>query len=143
MLKKLIILVAVFCLPVNYSWSGTPITIDGLFKDWTSVPVAHSDVSGDGIDEDFAELKITNDNDFLFLKFGFHNSEQLLQDLNGIRLYIDTDSNSQSGLPIHGIGAELEWCFGCRQGVYHSSTGLMTIGQANLRRKNKHNLSGL
>jgi len=132
MLQKSLILATIFCLPASHSWSGSPITIDGQFEDWTSVPVAYSDISGDGIDEDFAELKITNDNDFLFLKFSFHNSEQLLQDLNNIRLYIDTDNNNQSGLQIHGIGADLEWCFGCRQGTYHSSTGPMTIRQAEI-----------
>ncbi len=89
MLQKSLILATIFCLPANPGWSGSPITIDGQFEDWTSVPVAYSDISGDGIDEDFAELKITNDNDFLFLKFSFHNSEQLIQDLNNIRLYID------------------------------------------------------
>ncbi len=132
MLQKSLILATIFCLPANHSWSGSPITIDGQFEDWISVPVAHSDISGDGIDEDFAELKITNDNDFLFLKISFHNSEQLLQDLNNIRLYIDTDNNKQSGFQIHGIGADLEWCFGCRQGVYHSSTGPITIRQAEI-----------
>jgi len=132
MLQKSLILATIFCLPANPGWSGSPITIDGQFEDWTSVPVAYSDISGDGIDEDFAELKITNDNDFLFLKFSFHNSEQLLQDLNNIRLYIDTDNNNQSGLQVHGIGADLEWCFGCRQGTYHSSTGPITIRQAEI-----------
>ncbi len=132
MLAKLIILAAALGLLATHGWSGSPITIDGLFEDWNSVPVAHSDILGDGIDEDVAELKIANDNDFLFLKFSFHNGEQLLQDFNDIRLYIDTDNNSESGLAVHGIGAELEWCFGCRQGVYHSATGQATIGQAEI-----------
>lgn len=132
MLQKSIILATIFCLPASNIWSGSPITIDGQFEDWTSVPVAHSDIAGQGLDEDFAELKITNDNDFLFLKFSFHNNEQLLQDLNNIRLYIDTDNNQQSGFQIHGIGADLEWCFGCRQGVYHNSTGPITIRQAEI-----------
>ncbi len=130
--RKLIFLATTFCLLANPGWSGSPITIDGLFEDWVSVPVAYSDISGDGIDEDFAELKITNDNDFLFLKFSFHNSEQLLQDLNNIRLYIDTDNDNQSGFQIHGQGVELEWCFGCRQGIYYSSTGQIVIRQADI-----------
>ena len=132
MIRNLIILATLFCLPAKHCWSGDPITIDGLFDDWALVPVAYSDISGDGIDEDFAELKITNDNDFLFLKFSFRNSEHLLQDLNNIRLYIDTDNDTQSGLQINEIGAELEWCFGCREGVYHSPTGPKTIRQAEI-----------
>ena len=74
----------------------------------SEVPVAFSDPNGDGYDEDFAELKVTNDNDFLFLRLSFYNSEHLLQDFNGIRFYIDTDNNSERGIPVHGIGAELE-----------------------------------
>ncbi len=95
--------------------------------------MAFSDPNGDGYDEeDFAELKVTNDNDFLFLRLSFYNSEHLLQDFNGIRLYIDSDNNSGTGIAIHGIGAELEWCFGCREGIYHSTEGPVTIRQNDL-----------
>jgi len=132
MFRKIVILIGLFCLAVRICWSGNTITIDGLFEDWAVIPVAHSDASGDGITEDFAELKITNDRNFLFLKFRFYDGEHLLQDLNTIRLYIDTDNDYQSGLQINGIGADLEWCFGCRQGVYHSTTGSLTINQSEI-----------
>jgi len=129
MFRKLIILQFIFWILVTLCWSGSAITIDGIFEDWAIVPVAHSDSSGDGTFEDFAELKITNDKDFLFLKIRFYDGEHLLQDLNAIRVYIDTDNNIQSGLKVNGIGADIEWCFGCRLGVYHNTTGQETINQ--------------
>jgi endonuclease/exonuclease/phosphatase family metal-dependent hydrolase len=132
MKKHLIALAIFFCIPLKLSWSGDSITIDGLFDDWETVTIAYKDSIGDGNDEDFAELKITNDNNFLFLKFSFYNEEYLLQDLNSIRLYIDTDNNNQTGLQTHSVGAELEWCFGCREGIYHSPSGSVSIEQAKI-----------
>ena len=48
-------------------YSGHPITIDGLYDDWTAVDISYSDSQGDGADADFADVKITYDNDFLFI----------------------------------------------------------------------------
>jgi endonuclease/exonuclease/phosphatase family metal-dependent hydrolase len=112
--------------------ASDPITIDGQFQDWVDVPVAFSDPNGDGIDEDFDELKITNDGKFLFILFSFNNSEPLLQELNQIKLFIDADNQTDSGLPVHGIGADLEWCFGLRQGKFYSSTGEEAVPHAQL-----------
>ena len=126
MMRSIVIILAI---TITTSWAADPITIDGLFKDWSDVPVASSDPTGDNIVEDFAELKITNDNAFLFLYFSFHNGDQLLQDGNEVRLYIDTDNNAETGLAINGIGAELEWCFGLRYGYYHKTTGSDSIYQ--------------
>ncbi len=112
--------------------AGDPITIDGVFDDWASVPVAYSDVQGDGAQEDFAELKITNDDTFLFFKLTFHNPEFRLRRSNSITLYIDTDRNVETGLAINGIGAELEWCFGCGEGTFHDGEETTTIGRSDL-----------
>ncbi|MEE9167617.1 MAG: FlgD immunoglobulin-like domain containing protein [Candidatus Neomarinimicrobiota bacterium] len=117
---------------INTSRASHPITVDGLFDDWSEISVASYDPTGDNLLEDFAELSITNDNNFLFLNVSFHDGEHLIQDSNEIRLYIDTDNNSETGTPIHGIGAELEWCFGCRQGFYHTTGGSDTIYQNDL-----------
>ena len=37
MLRNLIILATLLCLPAKHCWCGDPITIDGLFDDWTPV----------------------------------------------------------------------------------------------------------
>ena len=50
-------------------YSGHPISIDGLFDDWAEVDINYSDVQGDGDNADFANIKITYDNDFLFILF--------------------------------------------------------------------------
>ena len=112
--------------------SSNPIAIEGLFDDWSDVPVSYSDPEDDHIIEDFAELKITNDNRFLFINFSFHNGDQLLQDANAVHFYIDTDNDSETGQLINGIGADLEYCLGCRSGFFHHSAGSDSISQNEL-----------
>lgn len=117
---------------LSYGISSHPITIDGLWEDWGNVAVSYSDPIGDGISEDFGELKITNDNDFVFFSLMFHDGEHLMQDWNEIHLYLDTDNNINTGLPIYGIGAELDWCFGCRSGEFHVLNDVIEIYQNDL-----------
>ena len=112
--------------------AGDPIAIDGFFDDWGSVSVAYSDVQGDSAQEDFAELRITNDDTFLFFKLTFHSPEFHLGRGNSITLYIDTDHNAETGLAIHGIGAELEWCFGCGEGTFHQGEATTPIEESDL-----------
>ena len=109
-----------------------PVTIDGLFDDWESIPVVYADPAGDGTDEDFSMLKIANDNDFMFFSIEFHDGEQMMQNWNDIHLYLDTDAEVNTGLPVHGIGAELDWCFGCRSGYYYIMDGIIEISQNDL-----------
>ena len=109
-----------------------PVTIDGLFDDWESIPVVYADPAGDGTDEDFIMLKIANDNDFMFFSIEFHDGEQMMQNWNDIHLYLDTDADVNTGLPVHGIGAELDWCFGCRSGYYYIMDGIIEISQNDL-----------
>lgn len=128
---KNVILLIMFIIGITFTtaWAVHPICIDGLFEDWSQVPLAATDPANDHSIEDFAQLKITNDNDFLFLNLSFHNGEYLMQDWNEIHLYIDTDFNIETGMAINGIGAELEWCFGCREGVFYSPVGNDSIYQ--------------
>ena len=99
--------------------AGDPINIDGSFEDWINVPISYSDSFGDGIVSDFSELKITHDDEFIFIYLSFHDGEFLFQDWNEFQLYIDADNDENTGHPVAGIGAELEWCFGCRSGFQH------------------------
>lgn len=112
-------------------FSGDTITIDGLFQDWEQVRSIYSD-DMENLSEDFAELKITNDNSFLFIYFSFYNSEQLLQDNNSIRLLIDSDNDKETGHPLQNLGAELEWCFGCKSGYHYVQDGIISIKQNDL-----------
>ena len=111
---------------------SAPITIDGLFNDWAAINVADTDELGEGGEEDFEYLKIANDNNFLFIFLEFQFDEVLMQDWNDIHLYIDADANSETGHPVHGIGAELDWCFGCRSGQFYIMDGMIEIYQNDL-----------
>ena len=109
--------------------AGHPITIDGQFQDCENVPVAYSDIEGDGISADFANIKVTYDMEFLFIYFSFHYGEFLMQDWNDFHLYIDADNDIATGLEFNGIGAELDWTFGQREGVFYTSSGITDIWQ--------------
>ena len=132
MIRPAIILAGMASFLGSHLLAGDPITIDGFFDDWAGVPVAYSDGQGDGDQEDFAELKITHDDTFLFFQLTFHSPEFRLRTGNSITLYIDTDQNAETGLAIHGIGAELEWCFGCREGTFHEGEGTTPIDRSDL-----------
>ncbi len=116
--------------PVNET--AFPIAIDGLFDDWLTVPIADIDDTGEGGEEDFEYLKIANDDNFLFLSLEFQYGEILMQDWNDIHLFIDVDGDAETGHPVHGIGAELDWCFGCRSGTFYIMDGIIEIYQNDL-----------
>ena len=113
-------------------FGGHPIVIDGRFSDWDNILPTYSDIQGDGLNADFADVKITYDQEFLFIYYNFHNGEFLMQDMNDFHLYIDTDNNVSTGLIFNGIGAELDWTFGQREGVFYTSGGSQTVWQNDL-----------
>ena len=129
MIFKIAFLAVIFS---SLLYSGHPITIDGLFDDWAEVDVSYSDSQGDGADADFADIKITYDNDFLFIYFNVHDGEYLMQDWNEFHLYIDADNDTTTGYYINGIGAELDWLFGDRSGSYYIMDGIIDIYQNDL-----------
>jgi endonuclease/exonuclease/phosphatase family metal-dependent hydrolase len=67
--------------------------------------------------------------EFLFIYFSFHYGEYLMQDWNDFHLYIDADNDIATGLEFNGIGAELDWTFGQRQGVFYFNGGITDIWQ--------------
>lgn len=129
MIFKIAFLAVIFS---SFLYSGHPITIDGLFDDWAEVDISYSDSQGDGADADFADIKITYDNDFLFIYFNVHDGEYLMQDWNEFHLYIDADNDTTTGYYINGIGAELDWLFGDRSGSYYIMDGIIDIYQNDL-----------
>jgi endonuclease/exonuclease/phosphatase family metal-dependent hydrolase len=129
MIFKIAFLAVIFS---SFLYSGHPITIDGLFDDWAEVDISYSDSQGDGVDADFADIKITYDNDFLFIYFNVHDGEYLMQDWNEFHLYIDADNDTTTGYYINGIGAELDWLFGDRSGSYYIMDGIIDIYQNDL-----------
>ncbi len=109
------------------------IFLDEDFSDWDNVPVAYTDAIGDGGSSgiDFDKIWISNDEDFLFLRFEV-GKEINLQDLNSITLHMDTDNDASTGLGIDGIGAELNYSFGERIGTIVYPQNSLTIGHADI-----------
>ncbi len=111
----------------------SPIVIDGSLVDWASVPVAYdsSGISGAPGQIDFGKLKITNDQQFLYLQIEL-GKEIILQESNSLQLYIDTDFNASTGTVVNGIGAELFWNFGNRSGTFRRNGQTTSITQNNI-----------
>jgi len=120
---------------INYTDSqAARIWMDGNFSDWDTIPPLYSDAIGDqqSGDIDFGVLKVANDDRFVFFYIEI-GDELNMQDDNEITLYLDTDNNASTGIPINGIGAEVKWIFGERWGtytyrytIYHQYIGLVT-----------------
>lgn len=119
LVNKNIRFIIIYTMFLSFLYSGHPITIDGLFEDWADVPISYYDANNDHVDADYSVLKITYDSQYLFIYINFHEDEFLIQNWNDFHLFIDADDNLNTGFSVHGIGAELEWCFGERSGFQH------------------------
>ncbi len=125
-----VILAAAFGLATAATASQRAILLDGGFRDWRGIaPLAH-DPSGDGAEGgiDLGRLRVTHDGRYLYLRLAV-GRETLLQ--NGLseaagsnlRLFLDYDASAGTGLPVHGLGAELEARLGERQLFEYDATG--------------------
>lgn len=91
------------------------IILDENFSDWEN-SIVHTDPLNDGSSNgvDFENLGITNDDQNIYIYFEV-NKEISLQEDNNLFLYIDTDSNINTGRFTRGIGADLVYAFGQNQ----------------------------
>ena len=122
----------------NLRGQSARIWMEGKFTDWDSLSTLYSDTIGDQAtgELDFGVLKIANDELFLFLYIEI-GEEINIQNDNQISLYLDTDNNENTGIQINGIGADVKWDFGDRQGlffissnpytIYHEHLGIVTV----------------
>ena len=104
-----------------------PIQIDGYFDDWDAVTAVHDDSNDDAGPVDFGRIWVANDQDYLFFRFETEGEVQPDEQQN-MRLYIDTDMNSSTGTYFNGIGAELMWEFGWKEGTFKDG-GTYTVDQ--------------
>ena len=120
-MKSIIILSALFLSASVYSQS-LPIFLDGRTDDW-NVPVpTYVDTENDGNLYDFKYISVTNDEEFLFIKLKTTPFFKLTED-NQLSIFIDGDNNGSTGYQINGIGAELRFNFGTRDGTrYYNGT---------------------
>ncbi len=120
-------------LPVTAFSQAARIFIDGDFSDWQNLIPIYTDPIGDQVsgDIDFGQLWIANDERFLFLRIEV-GAEINLQNDNDLILFLDTDNNPTTGTQIHGIGAELEWNFGDRTGIFVSGVDSFSISHRHI-----------
>ncbi len=120
-MKIKLLLLVLFTTCCLYAQS-LPIFLDGRFDDWDQQAPAYIDTEGDGNVYDFKSLSVTNDEQFLFIKLVVTPIFKLLED-NNISIFIDGDNNHNTGFQINGIGAELRFDFGQRNGFnYYTNT---------------------
>ncbi len=108
-----------------------PIQMDGFFDDWTALTPVFTDGAGDagasGID--FRNVWVANDQDYFYLRFETTADVQP-DEQQEMRLYLDTDMDAGTGQSFGGIGAELVWEFGFRDGTFYYKGGNATIEHA-------------
>jgi exonuclease III len=109
---------------------GQSITLDESFDDWLNGTSRFLDKNGDanaaGID--FTQVRSSNDEGFLFLYFEL-NKEVNIQENNNLAIYIDVDNNPSTGLNKFGIGSDLVYNLGSRNGKYYSGQFSTTVFQ--------------
>jgi exonuclease III len=125
---RLLILSILFLFPVLIFGQTDRIIVDANFEDWADVPVLMNDSSNDNdlSNVDFTELKIANDAEFVFFKIDI-GTELNLQSFNKIALFIDADNNPNTGITAHGIGSEIIYDFGERDGTIRVGTNTFTV----------------
>lgn len=107
-----------------------PITLDGDFTDWSALAPLADDAGDDAGPVDWGRIWAANDETYLYLRFET-GAEVQPDEQQNMRLYLDTDMNAGTGTAYGGIGADLVWEFGWREGdfrgayVEHADVGLL------------------
>ncbi len=131
--KNLLVIIIVVLFRPDYSPAQTSrILLEGQFQDWDAVPVLWS-VNPGNVDKSttFLQVKASNDDQYLFLYLQSLETF-LLQESNGIELYLDTDNNPATGRQINNLGAEVVYYFGQRSGKAYVNNDSLDIGFAEL-----------
>ncbi|MFC2139372.1 endonuclease/exonuclease/phosphatase family protein [Bacteroidota bacterium] len=104
------------------------ILLDENFSDWSQTDLIYTDTQGDyaGGEYDLLNLWASNDEHYLFLRFEIAE-EVILQEDNTITIYVDTDNNASTGRTLFGVGSELEFNFGEKEGIIHLQSGDQNI----------------
>src|SRR6266498_2940888 len=81
------------------------IAIDGSFDDWAGIPPAIEDLSDTTNSIDYARVYVSNDADYLYVRFTLHAPGNPFTSHENI--FIDADNDSASGFRFGGIGSEM------------------------------------
>lgn len=98
------------------------ILLDESFNDWNNQVYSYMDKSGDAQSGriDITDVKMSNDEQFLFIYLNL-NKEINLQENNNLTLFIDIDNNVSTGIQKYGLGADLVYNLGNRNGRFYNS----------------------
>lgn len=121
MIRSLSLLLAAL---LGYSASAQNIFIDEDYADWSDAMLLMEDTNGDGPANgiDIGKVWAANDQEYFYLRIEV-GKDINIQSNNELTLYIDADNDLQTGRKINGIGAELEWIFGERDGTLYLPNG--------------------
>lgn len=102
-------LTAVACLFCSNANAGSfkSITIDGDFSDWAGVPLLHTSPTNSNTSVvDYKDIYVANDDDYLYIRFTLHKSDNPFTFLQNI--FVDADNNGLSGFGAGGyVGSEM------------------------------------
>ena len=109
------------------------VVIDERYEDWIGVSPT-LDPIGDAVPGglDILSFSVADDDESLFVRFEFAGPEVQLDEGDTINLFIDIDSNPSTGFAISGMGADLQWDFGARQGSLWSGGSATPVGHADI-----------
>jgi endonuclease/exonuclease/phosphatase family metal-dependent hydrolase len=114
-----------------YLSQSARIYVDGEGTDWESLSMRHADAD-DGGAVGIERLWMAHTDRHLFLRLELSRALNLQED-NALTLYLDTDNDPTTGKKTLGLGTELAWTFGEREGrfegteVEHADIGLTSL----------------
>jgi len=131
MINKILLLVIILVSSVFAQQQR--ILIDENYDDWKNKGELHNDKLGDanngGID--FSELKIFNDENYLYLMINC-GYEISLANKNDLTLYIDTDFNVKTGKLYNGMSYNLKYNFGDKKGWFYTASDSISLKHINI-----------
>ena len=132
MLRYLWIMLAVcgYCSMGN----SQQIILDDDFEDWNTEVSRYTDKQGDVGNGriDFTDIRISNDDTYLYIYFDV-TQEINLQEDNNIALILDFDNDINTGKKTVGLGADIIYNFGKRQGFLYAGNSSYLIYQSDIK----------
>ncbi|MGA2247940.1 MAG: immunoglobulin domain-containing protein [Verrucomicrobiota bacterium] len=109
---------------VNVPSTFKHITIDGLFDDWTGVPLAYTAPAGPTNAIQYENIYIANDQTNLYVRFTLYSPRPAAFQNSFDNVFIDADDNASTGFNVAGIGSEMliQWGAGYQEtnGAFNS-----------------------
>ena len=112
--------------PISVASTYKTMTIDGLFGDWTRVPLAYTQAQPAGDVVAFQNLYVANDDNYLYIRFSLYGSANPFTSKQNI--FFDTDTNPATGNSEHGLGSEMLVQSG---NGYRETNGVFNAGTIN------------